>query len=301
MACTNPLLAYKGNCGKMVFLRKQMALNDRAVYSLPCGQCMNCRLSRSREWAVRCTHESSLHEANSFITLTYDDKNLPLDESLCKEHLQKFMKRLRDRIKPIKIRYFACGEYGGRTQRPHYHICLFGYDFPDKILHSRGANDLFTSELLQKTWEYGFSTVGEVNFDSARYVAGYVHKKITGSNAAEAYTRPVGYSGEMVAVEPEFMLSSRRPGIGYDWYRKYSDTDLWSKNYVTLNGKQYPVPDYYWQLLKKENPTKYETQRELLRQSAEKHTQEISGKRMGEIEHQQRIIQSKTINNRDRI
>ena len=136
--------------------------------SVPCGRCTGCRLEYSRQWAIRCVHEAQMHEHNAFITLTFDKEHLPDDHSIRKEHLQKFFKRLRKRI-GVDIRYFACGEYGSRNNRPHYHAIIFGYDFPDKYLHTKTRNGdlLFRSPTLEKAWKFGYSLIGHVTFESA--------------------------------------------------------------------------------------------------------------------------------------
>ena len=138
MTCYAPLHGYysqernpKTGKRSVVFSRNS-GYDDRRV-SVPCGQCIGCRLERSRQWAVRCVHESSLHRFSSFITLTYNDEHLPSDRSLNVEHFQRFMKRLRKHLEPLKIRFFHCGEYGDKFRRPHYHAIVFGYDFPDRI------------------------------------------------------------------------------------------------------------------------------------------------------------------------
>jgi hypothetical protein len=137
VTCYKPLLGYRAaernEQGKrpLVFNPSQ-GLVDMPI-KVACGQCIGCRLERSRQWAIRCVHEASLHEHNSFITLTYNDENLPADGSLDVRHWQLFMKRLRKRH-GSGIRYFHCGEYGSKHRRPHYHACLFGLDFPDKKL-----------------------------------------------------------------------------------------------------------------------------------------------------------------------
>lgn len=79
----------------------------------PCGKCVECKEQYSTEWAFRCMLEASKHEQNCFITLTYNDANLP-KEGVCKRSAQLFMKRLRKSIEPLKVRYFLCGEYGAK-------------------------------------------------------------------------------------------------------------------------------------------------------------------------------------------
>ena len=131
MPCFCPLEGWRSkdrsSTGKRkIVFNPRDALRDMPV-TVPCGQCIGCRLERSRQWAVRCIHEASLHEDNCFITLTYDDAHLPTDLSLNVSHFQKFMKRLRKRFGE-GIRFFHCGEYGENFGRPHYHACLFTSD-----------------------------------------------------------------------------------------------------------------------------------------------------------------------------
>lgn len=212
--------------------------------TVPCGQCVGCRLERSRQWAIRCLHEASLHPRNSFITLTFNNDNLPRDRSLDVRHFQLFMKRLRKRFGD-GIRFFHCGEYGEKFGRPHYHACLFNFDFEDKKLWKvvRG-NKLYTSESLQELWPYGFSTIGEVTFQSAAYVARYIMKKITGDDADEHYSRACPLTGEVWRIRPEYVTMSRRPGIGKGWLEKYQ-SDVYPRDFVVVNGKKMKPPKYY--------------------------------------------------------
>lgn len=231
---------------------------DRPV-QVPCGQCIGCRLEKARQWAVRCTHEAQMHSENCFITLTYNNENLPEDHNVSKRALQLFFKRLRKRYKGKGIRYYACGEYGDNFGRPHYHACIFGHDFTDKE-QLRGCSfrfsknhfqkgqihSLFKSEELADIWPYGFNTVGEMSFESAGYVARYTMKKITGEKADDHYQ----------GRTPEFALMSRKPGIGAPWFEKYKN-DVYPKDFFTLNGVKNRPPRYYDMLLEKENPYQY--------------------------------------------
>jgi len=219
----------------VVFSRKG-AQEDQPV-KLPCGRCIGCRLARSKDWALRCMHEASMHEDNAFITLTFDDKNLPSDGSINPEHLQKFFRRLREKISPRKIKYFACGEYGEQLGRPHYHAIIFNHGFPDKEpMSQNGDNILFKSKSLEQTWPYGLHSIGTVTEQSAAYVARYSLKKINGEQSEEHYQ----------GKRPEFLLSSKKPAIGKQWFEKYKDDCL--KGYLTNNGKKVPVPKYYEKL-----------------------------------------------------
>lgn len=165
---------------------------------LPCGQCIGCRLDYSLHWAVRCMHEAQMHDENCFLTLTYSDEHVPSSGSLDKGALQKFWKRLRKRFPERRIRYFACGEYGERLHRPHYHACVFGFDFPDRELFMmREGIPLYTSEALAQCWPFGFCSIGDVTFESAAYVARYACKKITGEAASRHYERIDYETGEI--------------------------------------------------------------------------------------------------------
>ena len=192
MPCYHPLKGYKSKernkSGKrsIVFNIKE-GLYDQHV-TVPCGQCIGCRLERSRQWAIRCSHEAQMHEKNCFITLTFSDEHLPEDRSVDVRHFQLFMKRLRKRYGD-GIRFFHCGEYGDHFGRPHYHACIFNHDFEDKkIWKQSGSGEIiYRSASLEELWPYGYSSVGEVTFESAAYVARYITKKVTGDPAQEHY------------------------------------------------------------------------------------------------------------------
>jgi len=208
---------------------------SRVGIQVPCGQCIGCRLERSRQWAMRCVHEAYGHDDNAFITLTYAPEHVPKDGSLIKSHFQKFMKRLRKAISPKLVRFFHCGEYGEKNHRPHYHACLFGYDFPDKVLYTiRDECRLYRSPMLENLWPMGFATVGDVTFESAAYVARYITKKITGDLAEQHY------QGRL----PEYTTMSRRPGIGKLWYENFKG-DVFPCDNVVIRGKVMKPPRYY--------------------------------------------------------
>lgn len=176
----------------------------------PCGQCLACRINKRRAWTLRLLLEYFIHEKASFVTLTYTDDNLPLSLDgypvLCKRDVQLFFKRLRKRYGE-GIRYYACGEYGPKTKRPHYHCIIFGVA-PDELdedwFYFGGKSGPYQPRYcrpspLYETWQLGIVHVGEVNQHSIQYCAGYVTKKITRKSDG---------------LTPEFQLMSRRPGIG---------------------------------------------------------------------------------------
>jgi len=254
MACTSPLQGYRSRAinysGKRSIVFNKLAGYPDLPVQVPCGQCLDCRLDRAREWAIRCVHESELYLKNCFITLTFRDacpwwpgikpgQKVDPTFSLHKFHFQDFMKRLRFRFAgsaAAGIRYFHCGEYGEELERPHHHACLFNFDFPDKKLwQTRDGIRLYRSEILEELWPYGYSTIGAVTFDSAAYVARYVTKKITGSPAA------AHYSGRL----PEYNSMSRRPGIANKWLKSFQ-TDVYPSDYLVIrNGIKCKPPKYY--------------------------------------------------------
>ncbi len=163
--------------GKIFFRDPPPAL-DCTMINIPCSKCVGCRYSRSQSWAVRCFHESSLYDRNCFVTLTYNNSCLPNPPSLVPRHFQLFMKRLRFRYGSHRIRFFHCGEYGSKYGRPHYHACLFNFDFPDKVFHtSIRSKPYYVSDSLSNLWPYGFSLISDLTFSSAAYVARYIVKK----------------------------------------------------------------------------------------------------------------------------
>lgn len=200
--------------------------------SIPCGKCVGCKLEQSRQWAVRCMHEKRLHNASAFLTLTYDDKHLPADRSLNLSHLQDFMKRLRHPM-GTGLRFFACGEYGSKTSRPHYHVLLLNKDFTDKRLVTSGPEyNLYDSPLLSRLWRNGSHVIGDVTFDSAAYVARYCTKK--------------NQNGKTISDgrAPEFVTMSRNPGLGAGYFDKYQD-ELISHDTIIVNGVPAALPRFY--------------------------------------------------------
>ncbi len=247
---------------------------------LPCGQCRGCRLEKSRVWGARIAQEAAYLEEtynvySSFVTLTYDEKNLPMHGSLVKDQLSGFFKRLRSRISPRKIRYYASGEYGeqcqrheikdcphcGPIQRPHYHGIILGYDFPDRYyIGEREGQPIYESNQLSELWPFGYHEIGSCSFQSAAYVARYVMKKQTGKKVDEGhYTRYDPWFNTWNEVDPEFAIMSRRPGIGKEWYEKYKK-DLYPSDDCPIPGRgNYGSPPrYYDGLYAIENPDEME-------------------------------------------
>jgi hypothetical protein len=273
MSCYYPIPGWRSSrinpeTGKRsIVFRPGDGLIDQPI-EVPCGKCLGCRADQSLMWSIRAYHESTLHERNSFVTFTYDDAHLPSDGLIVKKHLQDFFKRLRKSYPPKAIRYIACGEYGDTTKRPHYHAILFGDDFLwDKVVID---DQLYTSPWLQKKWGMGHVSIAPVTMASICYTCGYVMKKI--------------------GDEDTFSLMSRRPPIGHDWLSKYK-SDLIRTGFVTIEGRQYPVPSRYldWspdefeelkkerlRLIRQRNPVEY---REGLRAREKNRKAKTSGRK----------------------
>lgn len=187
MLCKSPFV--RDPSGKVFKASLLSGDRDLAVAGIPfpCGQCLPCRINKRRLWTHRLMLESYSHHESIFITLTYADEYLPEGGSLDKKALQRFFKRLRKFIHPQRFRYYACGEYGTKGGRPHYHAILFGLG----LVHG---------DSVAKAWPFGRVHVGECNVHSIQYVAGYVTKKIVHKGDSRV---------------PEFATMSRKPGLAF--------------------------------------------------------------------------------------
>lgn len=160
----------------------------QGVAEFGCGVCSPCLMKRRRLWSSRLMLEKQLHETSLFVTLTYDKEHLPCDMSVSIRDAQLFLKRLRERVSPGKVRYFIVGEYGDVSQRPHYHAVLFGQVTPEQV---------------RESWKMGFTHVGELTAQSASYVVSYTTKRMISSVDVRLKGR-----------KPEFARMSLKPGIG---------------------------------------------------------------------------------------
>lgn len=280
MACYQPLKAFvlglnaNGKkdlkiCGNKVHHLEQMS-NGSYIYAydkkrsdrcfkyisefieVPCGRCIGCRLTKSKEWANRCMLEAQYHDSNLFVTLTYSPDNVRMssfideygvinDIMTCKKRdFQLFMKRLRKAFPEQNIRYFACTEYGEKSGRPHCHAILFGLTLSDLIPigNNREGDVLYTSPSLEKIWKHGLVSVGELTWESAAYVSRYVTKKQYGKDA-ECYER--------LNIEPESCMMSLKPAIGKQWFED-NPYKLFDNNYhikTPKGGRPVSVPRYF--------------------------------------------------------
>lgn len=258
MPCYTPLSPWQMLDGSgLVWNEAKTKGNARAI-QIPCGQCIGCRLERSRQWAVRCIHEASLYENNCFITLTYDNEHLPKGGTLVKKHYQDFMKRLRYHYGAARLRYYMCGEYGTQTWRPHYHALLFNHEWEDKKHHTNTAqgHKTWTSRRLDEIWGMGQCITAALTFESAAYTSRYITTKITG-DLAETHYKRYWPDGTPYWLEPEYNEMSRDGGIGKEWLEKYN-TDVYNHDTVIINGRKTRPVKYYDNLYKTINPQRME-------------------------------------------
>lgn len=295
MPCNKPLLAYRDKDGVHFTPPK----GDALQLELPCGNCLACRLAKAQERAIRCINEASMHENNIFLTLTFDNENLPEDKNIDWEILKKFFKKLRVKYSTQKIRYYACGEYGGefnydneakvwlwdrrnyREPKPnlprvHFHAIIFNYRPKDEeILYSnKHGQEVYSSMELTKIWGNGHISYGEVTPQSCGYVARYVTKK-QNNNPKNDYVPKYGQeiydleTGELICThptQPEIAFGSARPAIGATWLEKYWKTDCFNQGFIVGPAPEYkkqPIPRYYWEWLDRNYPDTFKEYKEL--------------------------------------
>lgn len=263
MACHHPKPAYLSTEGKVTFVRREKALGKSAFIHVRCGMCLGCKADHARDWAIRCYHEAQFHDHSCFVTLTYSPEHLPPSGTLNKSDLQLFFRRFRKAGN--RIRYFAAGEYGTKKGRPHYHAILFGYRArPDALVRvSDKGHPQWRDDQIQKYWHYGEATWGAFHPSTASYVASYTADKLKSYAAdepdPETGLRPyevMDRDGVIMQLQPEFQLQSLKPAIGYSWLQKYW-REVFPKDSVVMNGKEYPPPRYYYKWLKENHPAHY--------------------------------------------
>lgn len=253
MPCFHPISAWRSASG--VVFRPTV---DASPFQLPCGRCIGCRLEKSRQWALRLTHEARFHDQTSFVTLTYKPEHLPPGGTLVLKDFQDFMKRLRKSCdKPL--RFFHAGEYGERRGRPHYHAIFFGEDFADgayDVETTDRGDRVWSSPLLDRLWPSGINRVGSLTFESCAYVARYVTKKISGPSARPHYERVDEATGEVFSLKPEYATMSRRPGIGALHAERYL-SDIYPSDECVSRGHPSKPPKFYDKVLEKLDPELY--------------------------------------------
>lgn len=295
MTCFSPITAYrskKGN-GEIVFSTKDGFYDSQ--FPIACGQCIGCRLEKSRVWAARCMHEAELHIHNHFITLTYDEENIPDNNSLCLRDLQLFWKRLRRHYG--KLQYYACGEYGTKFSRPHYHAIIYGIDISDKSPHSiNNGNRIYTSEKIKRLWRKGMVFIGDVTFESCAYVARYILKKQLGRHNEKEYDLINEETGEVFRRKKEFTVMSRNPAIGKGYFQKYK-TDFYQEGtdgkIIIRKGVVCNTPRIYDEWLKKESEKNEEIIKQIKEKRKNKQIETLKNQDENFLYHRERIINNR--------
>jgi len=244
MRCTSPRSVGFKSDGKTLAWSPKNYCKEYATFQLPCGKCIECRLDYARQWAVRCVHEAQMHPDNCFITLTYNDEHLN-SKKLVYEDFQKFMKRLR-KLTNNEVGMFVTGEYGTINKRPHWHAIIFNWSPKDGTpwnLNPRG-DTLYRSKTLEKLWPHGFSSYGEVTFESAGYVARYSAKSLAHEEDERA-----GYKA--------ISKKSQKNAIGKRWLESHY-SDIFNYGTLIINGRPLgSIPRYYEKWLQKNKPDEW--------------------------------------------
>lgn len=288
MPCYHPNIAWHNGEKIIVAAKGAIAPPYHKSFRLPCGGCLGCRIDHAQTWATRCVHEAQMNRENQFITLTYNDQNLPpFPHSLDPKHHRLFIRRLRKYYPEKTIRYYHCGEYGVPTMdndfiaRPHFHTLIFGHEFTDlEVWREEEGIITYTSEILDEIWGLGECKIGELNHDSAGYVARYCLKKITGEKAQEHYEKVCPITLSIQNVRPEYATMSRRPGIAKSWYDKYKKDVFPSDQLVIGRGNKVKTPRYYDLLLQHEEEETYIQIKEKRNKEAEKSDKDSTRKRL---------------------
>lgn len=281
MSCTSPLKAWKRRKdGSMLFnepSRSELFLHD--ALELPCQQCLDCRVQRASSWSLRIMHEASMHARNCVLTLSYRPEDLPHRGMLQYSDVQKFIRRLRDKVPGLDVAYVCGCEYGEQLGRPHYHLILMGFDPDDKVSYGKAGDDspLWTSKSMEELWKLGFVVVGQLSRESADYVARYCVSKVTGERAKEHYKRQD--ADGVYWLPPECIRVSKgraKPGeslpfgrgIGARWLERYF-SDVFPVDHVVLRGGlELKPPRYYDKLLKRRDAQTFEAIRAKREQEA---------------------------------
>lgn len=277
MFCTRPsrawIIGVKPNGNKILSFRKTYKCHPENELSIPCGHCIGCSLNKANGWAVRCYHESLSHENNYFITLTLNpETNTGL---LSRTAVQLFLKRFRKEY-GANIKFLLRGEYGSKLSRPHYHLLIFGGCISDLTeWDCSRSHPLYRSATVEKMWSdasghsNGFVTIGHFAFDSALYCALYLFKT---SGQEKALQRKVslnvqrlGQSADRLSnrperslYEPEFIIASRRPGLGNSFLREHY-RELFNLGQTIVGGRKMSLPRYYLDTIKEMDPDVYNT------------------------------------------
>jgi len=198
-------------------------------------------------------HEGDVAGPAWMVTLTYAPDKVPENGSLNPRDPTLFLKRARASVES-RLSYYLCGEYGERTDRPHYHLVLYGAPFLDReLLTTRHGAPVYRSDCLDAWWNLGITEFTGLTYAGARYVAGYVRKKVRQRDSPDHYQRVDPASGEIVQIEREYGRMSRRPAIGRRWIERYW-RDVYPRDFVVMDGMELKPPRYYDKWMEAKDP-----------------------------------------------
>lgn len=290
--CTRELTAYVNPDGGRPIFGWEGVKKGLPIQKLPCGKCPECCKDYYTMWATRGSRELANWDCSLFVTLTYNEENLPENNSLNKKDVQDFLKRLKKNrsSKENPIRQIYCGEYGTLTGRPHYHLILFNCDFADKKNHYRtdSGHQVFTSKTLTALWGKGNVEFGFAEPSSIAYLFKYVLKKKT-RKEKQAGPLIIERDGITYEVDHEFIEASRNPGIG----AHLRDSPSLKKGYLTVNGSKKKLPKYYLEYLRKNDPAAYDHIQNLKFDFMEKLPKETSLRKQQKEEAQKKLTDTK--------
>lgn len=242
MKCFDPKLCYRIGDKRIwrhfSFWQKRPILRGRKPDLVTnCGTCLVCRKRRSIELAARCVLHASLYTDNAFLTLTYDEKRESYHNDFEYADIQKFKKRFRQHIwrsEKKRIDLFNVHEYG-KNGKKHWHLVCFNHAFSnDRRIHGYSAGrPLYTSDTLSNLWDFGFSTIGDVEEASAMYTAQYMDKDFRNGNITNGKKS-----------------HSKHSGLGGAYFNKHY-RQLLSLAYIPFSGRKLPLPRYFERLAHK--------------------------------------------------
>lgn len=247
MPCADPINAFRPATGGPLKFKEPRDGRAYNPIQVPCGTCILCREDQARQWATRLTHEAQFWDESSFVTLSYAPENEPPHGGLQYEDLQKFWKRLRKNYG--SMRYYAVGEYGDKTNRPHYHAAIFGHAFTEnrRIVRQK-PTALWTNPILEKAWGLGHVSVGALNYQTASYTASYMMKKLV---SKQKYVWTDEETGELIELEQPKAMMSRN--IAKSWFMKYGHA-VYHHDHVIIGGRPQKPPKAYDEWMKKSDP-----------------------------------------------
>ena len=258
VSCHYPIQAYRRvSGGKLVF--EKPIYEAYVPMSVPCNKCTGCCLDYENQWAIRALHEAQIFEQRGleswFISPTFEDKYLRTDMSLDHSEWQLFRRRVAKEF-PL-FRFLMCGEYGPRTNRPHFHAVGFGLNLPDAVYaYGEKGEEQYESDTLNRLWGRGFIHAAPVTIKSARYPARYLLKDRQ-KRWQDDYEYYDPARCQVYKRKPPYALASRNPrGLGFDWFQKYW-RDVYPSDQVVFDGGIYRPPKYYDKLLQEFHPGVY--------------------------------------------